>query len=234
MAAATPIIETGEAQVAPLRSGGNSILAQAHDIVISDQGDYEGAAEFLRTCKTMEKRVKDTFDEPVRKAHEAHKAIVAVRSELLGPIESAEKIAKRKMAAYADEQERIAAEARRKAEAEARRVAEEAQLRDAAELEARGDSAAAEETLSAPIVVPLVATTIAKPVAEGTSTRKKYRAEVTDFLALLKAAAEGRIPSGLVIANQQALDGLASSLKESFAIPGVTLRSETVIAARGR
>lgn len=234
MAAAQPIIETSEVQVAPLRTGVSAIVTQADGIAISDQQDYQGAAEFLRTCKTMEKRVKDTFDEPVKKAHEAHKAITTVRAQLLDPISQAEKIVKRKMAGFVEEQERIAAEERRRAEAEARKAEEDRRLREAAELEARGDSAAAEEAISAPIVVPVIVPETVKPLAEGTSTRKKYRAEVVDPAALIRAVADGKAMAGLVIPNQQALDKLADSMKETLAIPGVRVVSETIVSARGR
>lgn len=234
MAAATPIFETELPSVIALEVRVDPLVIRAGEIAISNAEEYARAADFLRDCKTMQKDIRETMDPAIKKAHEAHKAVTGIRSKLLDPIDRAESLVKRKMATYSDEQERIAAEARRKAEAEARRVAEEARLRDAAEMEARGDTAGAEEAISAPIVVPMVARQEAKPVAEGTSTRKKWRAEVTDPAALIRAVADGKAMSGLVIPNQQALDKLAESLKEALSIPGVKVVSETIVSARGR
>lgn len=234
MAAAEPIlidVPTSALRVIETRS--DPVIAEAQSLVVDSQEAYEHAATFLRGCKALQKEINDETSEAVRKAHEAHKAMTALRAKHLKPLEEAEKVVKRKMGSFVEEQERAAREAKRLAEAEARKIAEEQAIREAEELEARGMPEAAEERVSAPIILPAVKEA-PKPVAEGTSSRKRFSAKVVSLETLVKAAAEGRIPAGLVIANQSALDSLARSLGESFSIPGVEIQAETVISAKGR
>lgn len=234
MAAATPIItENNLPAIHALEVRVDPLVVRAKDFQIADQDGYEKAADFLRDCKTMQKDIRETMDPAVKKAHEAHKAVTGIRSKLLDPIDQAEKVVKQKMGNWVDAQERAARIERQRIEAEARKLAEEQQLREAEELEARGMPEAAEEAISAPIILPAIKEA-PKPIAEGTSSRKRYSAKVVSLDALVKAAAEGRIPAGLVIANQSVLDSMARSLGESFSIPGVELQAETIIAAKGR
>lgn len=221
---ATPAIDTLQDRIDP-------IVVRADAMTIEDQETYQAAASFLTGCKAMEKEIRETLEPTIRKAHEAHKAVTALRAKLLAPIERAELTIKRKIADYSD---RVAEEARRerqRQEAEARRIEEERLLRAAQEAAARGDEDAAEEILEAPIVLP-AARVVEAPKAEGVAIRKRYSARVVDTKALLRAAAAGTIPDGLVLPNQKALDALARSIGESFAMPGVELVVESTVAAK--
>lgn len=228
-----PIATELASPIRALENRVDPLVVRASGFEIQTQGHYESAADFLRDCKTMQKDIRETMDPAVKKAHEAHKAVTAIRSKLLDPIDQAEKVVKRKMGAFVEEQERAARIERQRIEAEARKLEEDRRMREAEELEARGMPEAAEDVISAPIALPAIPEA-PKPIAEGTSSRKKYATRVVDLNSLIRAAAEGRIPAGLVIANQSALDSLARSLGDSFSMPGCELVVETVISAKGR
>ncbi len=234
MAAATPILETQLPAIRALEVRVDPLVLRAQEFSIESQEHYEKAADFLRDCKTMQKDIRETMDPAVKKAHEAHKAVTSIRSKLLDPIDQAESVVKRKMGAWIEEQERAAREERLRLEQEARKAEEERRLREAAELEARGEAAAADDVLAAPIVAPVILPEVQKATAEGTSTRKRYTARVVDTTAFLRAVVAHPHLAGLAVPNQQALDALAASLKEALSIPGVELKVETVIAAKGR
>lgn len=83
---------------------------------------------------------------------------------------------------------------------------------------------------AASIVAPTVQIDI--PKVAGLSTRKAYKAKVTDLLALVKAIAEGRAPLAYVMANEPVLNKMASALKEQMDIPGVVLDEDTIKSSK--
>ena len=239
MAAATPletsiVIDHPTAQVAELERRTDPLVVRADAFVIESDIAYETAADFLRDCKAMQKDIREAFEEPVKKAHEAHKAMTGLRGKLLSPIEAADKRVKAKMAGWVEAKERAAREEEQRRQAEARKAEEDRRLAEAAQLEAQGRQQEADAALAAPVHVPAQRVVAAPPKVEGTAVRKKYGAKVVDLDALVRAVAAGKVPLTLICPNQRALDSLAQAGPESFAIPGCELVTETVIAARGR
>jgi len=102
----------------------NDVVSRANALVVEDQNQYDGCAEFLKSIKAIKKEIDATFDDPIKKAHEAHKAIVASKKKHYEPLDNAEKIIKQKSLTWWQEEERKAEEIRKKKEEEARKEEE--------------------------------------------------------------------------------------------------------------
>jgi len=128
-----------------------------------------------------------------------------------------------------------AAEARRGAEeasgAERKRLLAEA---EAAERKAAAAAAKVEvkEEQTAAIVAPVV--TISAPEKpKGESTRKLWKARLTDKAALIQAAAEGNeIATTCLAFDQTAANRLATATKGAMPCPGIEWYAETSLAMR--
>ena len=119
---------------------------QAKEMVISSEEEYEKAAEFGKQIKEKAKVVTDFFKPLKDSAYQAHKAVCDREKTMLKPLQEAEKILKKSMSAYYQEQERK----RRELEEKMRREAEaerERKLNEAAALEEAGKADEAEAAL---------------------------------------------------------------------------------------
>jgi chromosome segregation ATPase len=151
--------------------------------------------------------------------------------------------------------ERDAAEARARGDREARERAEQAEkearaqaaaaeraARDAeaaaAKLEARAESteqrgverAEILQQQARSVVAPVVQVEV--PKVAGLSSRKNYKAKVTNLMALVRAVAEGTAPLAYVMANEATLNKMAKALQEQICIPGVELVQDTIKSSR--
>lgn len=152
-------------------------------VVDSDLG-YSAAGEMLKKLKGVQKKVKDYW-EPLRKsAKEAYDKVNDKKKEMLGPLESAERILKNKMAAYAVEQERKQQEAAERQRAEARAEADRL-LADAIQADASGDHDTVEAAVTFAEVYDDVAMTASaaapkKPKVAGISLTKTWKIKSID------------------------------------------------------
>ncbi len=224
---AAPKIET---QVIETKT--SDVVTQAKAFEVASQEEFDAAAEFLRIVKALQDEVRETFGEPKKKAHEAHRAVVAAEKKHLKPLLDAEQTVKGRMGDWHRAEQARIAEARRKAEAEARKAEEEERLRLAAELEAEGDTEGADQVLDEPLPPPPVEKAPA-PKTEGIAVRTTWKARLLDLQQVIAAAAEGNPGARAVLQfNQTAADALARGTKGEVPIPGVSFESETGIAAR--
>ncbi|MBR8362140.1 hypothetical protein KDW55_02255 [Burkholderia sp. AU19243] len=140
------------------------------------------------------------------------------------------------------EQEAAAREAAAQAEAQAiQRQAEqaaaagdvEAAARLNAEAESRVEQGAAEVATLQTTATLVTAPTVAAPVrTAGVSTRKVWRAEVSDKLALIRFIATHPEYVDLLDANMPAINKIALALKANCPLDGVRVFEDNVIAAR--
>ncbi len=75
----------------------------------------------------------------------------------------------------------------------------------------------------------------AEPAPEsvaGVGMRAKWKAQVTDLVALLRAVVAGDVPLGAVIADMRYLDKEARATKGPSTIPGVTFVNEGSVTVR--
>lgn len=114
-------------------------IAKTFKITTPEQ--YNGAGNSLTGIKGLMKKIQDTFDPHIKRAFDAHRALVAERKAHEAPLIEAESILKRAMVEYNNEQERIRQEQERKAREQAEK--EQAKLREqaaAAEAKARAEA----------------------------------------------------------------------------------------------
>lgn len=197
-------------------------LSIAEALLIRSPETYQTACEFLKTLKTIEKDIDGTFDPIIRKQFEAHREAVAQKKKHLSPIERAEGIAKFKIAAYLQEQERIRRQEERRLEEEARRKAEEEALAQAAQLEAEGNKEAAEAVISEPIQVAPVVLPKSTPKVSGIATREVWRYRIID---------PNKIPRQYLKIDEQLIGRIVRDSKGVINIPGVQVYPEKQIAA---
>jgi len=219
---------------------------QARALKIADDQTYTLAGTMLRGIKALTKEADDVFDPAVKKAHEAHKAILNAKNSVVEPLREAEKILKRGMGDYHAEQERkrLAEETRlreiaeRQAAEERKRIEEErkaaiaaAALEGAAKL-----NAVAQQTPPPPPPAANVIVASFTPKVSGVSTRTVWKVDVFDVPALLRHVVDNAKdhPELLswVSVNLQPLRELARDEKGETGIPGVRFVSETVVASR--
>lgn len=241
-------VVTPEERAAREREG-QYLVTRADGLVIDTPEAYVEVATWVRDMiLPMKRKIEETFRPRIKQADQLHKGLLADERRFLAPVESAERVAKGKLAAYDAEQSRLRREAeqaeqrererqeqaaREQAAAEQRRVQKEAEDRRLAEsllMEQRGDKVAADRLLDAPIPVPVVTPApvfAPRPVAppppkvEGVSYRDVWSAEVEDLAGLVKAVAAGEQPITLLLPNTVALNGMARSLRGAMRIPGV-------------
>jgi uncharacterized membrane protein YqiK len=226
---------------------------------IATAEDYSLAADELKAIKARANKIEEQrtgITGPINKALKAINDLFRGPAELLARAEST---LKGKMLAWDREQERIAAEARRKAEeaaaAERRRLEEEAaarqreaeaQARAAAAAKAAGDAqaealaqAAAQraqaeaQTVAATaqmVVAPVV--TVAQPAAKGISTSKKVDFEVVSLHELVKHIAAHPELINLLQADSVKLRAYVRGLGLQCQLPGVRVFEERVMSAR--
>jgi hypothetical protein len=231
----------------------NSALLVAQAFTIDSPEVYEAAGAELRDIATRMKRLEDARLSITRPMDEAKKAVMALFAKPLETLQKADGVLRASMLTWKRaEDERIArerAEAERIAREEreaAQRAAAEAAAR-AAELAAQANNsaeaedaareaaaqaeAAAEEAALAEVAPPPV---VAEPTAKaaGVASRKVWKAEVVDFAALVKAAAQDPTLLAYLEVNTTALNGVAKAMKDAARIPGVRVYADETLAVR--
>ena len=220
------------------------IAARAHATTVVDAASFALAGELVKDIKRVAREVGKVFDPIVEKAHQAHKEAIAQREQFLAPLFSAEKYVKAEMSDWRTaEQRRIDAEnrkreeARQQAEREAAEAAEAERQELIAQAEEHGDESMANELINAVLTVTPVVPIFNKleaPKVAGISTRTTYRADVTDIVALIRAAAaQPEIYADCLMPNMSRLNMLArESAGDGYQIPGVRFVAEQKMAVR--
>lgn len=209
----------------------SNALTVAKEFRVTSEEHYIESADKLKVIKALSKKLDETFDPHIKRAFDAHRALVAEKKQHQQPLIDAEGYVKRAVLGYQQEQERIRRAAEAKAQEEARKERErlEAQAAKAAE-KGKTEKAAALEAAAAAVVAPIIAPTT--PKIAGLSTRTTYRAEVVSKLELVKAVAAGSVPLNALDANMTFLNNQARVLKEDLIYPGVRVVQESGIASR--
>ena len=203
---------------------------RARAAVVRTVEDYTRAADLLKGIKALRQKIADTFDPHVRRAHEAHKALVREKSDAEAPLSEAERIIKNALVAFDQEQERL----RREEEARQRelaRVAEEARVLEQAaamEIEAHeygdtGLAAEAEALIQRPIQAPPIAPVAkATPKVAGISMRTVYKFRIVNAAL---------VPRQYLTVDEQKIGGVVRALGQAANIPGVEVYPDQVVAA---
>lgn len=191
-------------------------------VVINNDEDLERANKLYKLLDTLKKNIKDKYDDVISKMYESWKFGIAKRDKYYVPADEQSKRLKQIIAEYLRVKEE-----RRKAEEERlykQAVAEEEERK---KQEAEANPELAEEILAEPIIVAPVI--IPKDIPSGGPVlRRVWGAEVTDFAALVKAVAEGKVSDLALEPNMKFLNAQAKSFKEKLQIAGVRAYSRTV------
>jgi hypothetical protein len=188
---------------------------------------FRAPTDYLEQAEVILKGAIQTFD----RAEEQKRIAEQARLE-----EEARK-ERARLAAEAAAREAVALEEARKiqaaadAAAAAGRAEEAARL--AAEAESRVEQGAAEiATLQQTATLITAPMTAAPRATAGVSTRKVWKAEVSDKLALVRYVAAHPEYVDLLEANMPAINKIALALKANCRIEGVRVFEDSVIAAR--
>ena len=209
----------------------SNALTVAKEFRVTSEQHYIESADRLKAIKALSKKLDETFDQHIKRAFDAHRALVAEKKMHQQPLLDAEGYVKRAVLGYQQEQERIRRVAEAKAQEEARKERErlEAQAAKAAE-KGKAEKAQALQAAAAAVVAPIIAPTT--PKIAGLSTRITYRAEVVGKLELVKAVVAGLVPLNALDANMTFLNNQARILKEDLIYPGVRVVQESGISSR--
>lgn len=202
-----------------------------------------------RPMDEAKKRVMDLFRGPIA-------ALERAQDKIEGAMLAFKRAEDHRVAAERAEAERKAREEREEAE-RARKLAEqeaERALQEAAAAAAQGDIAtaaaaelrasqaseaavAAEVTLELSEIAPSAPVETSRAKASGIGGRENWKAEVTDLRALVIAAGKAAEAGddtllGYLMADTQALGGVARALKKQARVPGVRFYAKESLSVR--
>lgn len=202
---------------------------RARAVAVTNDGTYVDATDLLKGIKALRTKIGEIFDPHIRRAYDAHKALVRQKAEAESPLSEAEGIIKHALVGYTEAQEhkRRAEEARLREEARQRE--EERRLNEAAALERNavdtGDPLAlaqAQELMEQPIDVPVIVLPTATPKVAGISYRDVWKFRVVNATVL---------PREYLIADETKIGGVVRALKGATKIPGIEVYCEKVAAS---
>jgi hypothetical protein len=208
------------------RQEGLTLIPQAKAIIISNQQDYNNAAELCKDIKAKIKQIEDYWKGLKDNAYKAWKDICTKEKELLSPFTNAESEIKGKMTAW---QRQKMEEERQQREEQERRKREEAEmlLQEAAKADAEGNAERSEFMLEAAESVQNMKFEQPKAVkTAGTSVKTVWKARIIN---------ENIVPvelNGMLIRpiDTALINKLAVSSKGTFKIPGVEFYEDISIA----
>lgn len=217
-----------------IREEVSPVIQTANSLIVTNAEEYSYGAEFLKKIKEAQKRVMDYFSPMKTKAHEAHRQICDREGELLTPLKSAEDTTKRKLLSWKMEDDRKREEERRRLQAEADEKARIERDRLAKQAEKLKTPELKEQRLEQAqnIVAPIIEVQTAVPKVEGLSFRKTWKAELTDKIAFIKAAATDPNLMALLAVDMSALNRIASATKGGVTYPGVRFYEESSPSSR--
>lgn len=202
---------------------------QAEQIKILDNPTLAKANDFLLGIKHLEKQIKDTFEPLIKKAHEAHRALLEQEKKYTQPLIQAEGIIKGEIRAYLLEQERIRQQEeerirREKEEADRQRREEEDKiLVEALELQRAGKLAEADRAIcQEPKTSEVTEKAPEKIRLPGTAMRKILKWRVTDAAL---------IPREYLAVNESKINEFVRVMHEKTEIPGIEVYFEDLIVS---
>ena len=213
-----------------------NIVSQTQDfnakidaLVVSSQEEYHIAGEYYKLLADMEKQIKDFFKPHKENTWKAHKALVESENNELAKVVSLKNKLSSLMLTFQkafelEQEKKRLAEQKALEEIEKKKNAEIAK-----ELKAKGLADLAKEIKNREVNVMVKKEELK---SDNLSTRKTYKANVIDKMALIKAVAEGRIPIMAVDANMTFLNNQARMLKNELKYDGVEVVEESGITYR--
>jgi len=195
------------------------VVRKAVKIQVTDQKTLSMAETILVQVKDIIKGVTDYFEDPIAKAHAAHKAILAKKNEELDPLLKAERFLKSAVKDYLVEKER----ARRAAE-EQRKFEQEALLSKLDTERDKGDTKAADKTFEKIEEIHEKSMKIEEaPQMVGVTKKTLIRWRVTDI---------DLVPRDLLMIDKAKVDEIVKRMKMNASIPGIEVFEDVSIALK--
>ena len=207
--------------------------AEAEAIQIVDQPTYDLACDIARRAVDARKLIKARLEPGKSAARSAWREWVDLENEMLSLVTGAEGIAKKKIGAWNDEQERLRREEEARLQEIARKEEEEARLQEAVAVESDGGSEEEVEAIMQEPPAPVAV--IAPPTfkkSQGVSSRANWKGEVTHLPTLIQYVAKNPQFSNLLKVDTTALNALVRSQKELFKMPGAKAVKVTNVAIK--
>ena len=235
-------------QIEQVRNEVLSVPERAKLITVRDQQSLQNANLIFLDIKALRKKIAETFDPIIQKAHAAHKEALNQKAIVEAPLILAEKYLNGQVTAYHQEienkrreEEEVARQKAIREEMERRKKEEDLRLKQAAKLEKAGATEEAEaliqETIEEnqkPIEIYVPPPETPKVELEGATVKIYWKAEIVNLKLLCQAIGEGKCPLAYVEANMTTLNAQARSLKKEINIPGVRAISTSNMAATGK
>jgi hypothetical protein len=215
------------------------IPTEARMILVRDQESLEKANSFFLVIKGLRKKIADTFNPIIQKAHEAHKEALKQKAGVEEPLIVAEKWLNGQVTAYSIEQEKkrraeeeILRQAAIIAEMERRKKEEENRISQAAALEAAGAKEEAEaviteamEEIEKPMEFYVPPPETPKIKLTGATMKTTWDFEIVN---------EALIPRQYLMPDTVKIGRKVRDLKGQANIPGVKVIESKSMAATGR
>jgi len=197
------------------------IVRKADKIKVVDQKSFSVAEKMLVTVKDFIKDVNDLFDPPIKKAHEAHRAMIAAKKEVADPLLNAERSLKSSLKAYLMEEARARHEAEEK-----RKFEQEALLSKLGTERDKGDTKAADETFDKIEEIHEESMKIEEPPQMASVTKKTLiRWRVSDL---------DLVPRAYLTVDKAIVDQIVEAKRLETSIPGITVYEDINIAMKKR
>ncbi|MCK4760491.1 MAG: hypothetical protein KAT69_10610, partial [Candidatus Aminicenantes bacterium] len=207
---------------------------KAKQIQIVDDETLHKANEFIHTCRQMEKKIDETMDPIIKKAHDLHCESLNQKKKLKSPLVQAREMVSPQIVSY---KRKIEEEIRAREEEKARKIEEEKKkkeeaLEKAAALEKAGDQEKAEKELEKAEKIEEDETLLAlepkfkekAPETKGTSIKKIWKYRVKNLKL---------VPHPWLKLDEAKVGTAVRSSQGQVEIPGIETYSVDSISIRG-
>ena len=195
------------------------IVRRAVKVKVTNQKSLSAAEGLIVQVKDFIKGIIDYFEDPIAKAHAAHKAILAKKNEALDPLLKAEKFLKNAVRDYLVEEER-----KRRHDEEQRKFEQEALLAKLEKERDDGDTKLADETFDKIEEIHEESLKIEEvPQMAGVTKKKLIRWRVSDL---------DLVPRGYLTVDKAIVDAVVKTKKLDANIPGIEVYEDMSIALK--
>jgi len=197
------------------------IVRRAVKVKVTNQKSLSVAETILVQVKDIIKGVIEYFEDPIKKAHAAHKAILAKKNEALDPLLKAEKFLKNAVKDYLVEEER-----KRRHDEEQRKFEQEALLAKLEKERDDGDTKLSDETFEKIEDIHAESMKVEEaPQMTGVTKKTLIRWRVTDI---------DLVPRDLLMIDKAKVDEIVKRMKMNASIPGIEIYEDVSIAMKSR
>lgn len=230
----TDLIEAPEATTDIVTFNLASMTEKVSALVILTDADEAAATEGQRTIKARIDDIKAEDKPHIENAHKAHIGLTQALKAKVAPLEGLIDLIRGKLVAYQDVKRKEAMRLQVIAIEKAKKDADDMKLLEAGLHEAMGDKEAAIAVLETPtvVVVPLVK----EAKVAGVSYSDHWTAELVDKAAFIRhvgANADQLTYLECIAFSLKGLNDLASQVKDTCVIPGLTITKKQRQTLRG-